>query len=270
MKTALSLVALWLLSLTCHATCGFKPSVQKVVSLSGPITVLLKETGLLRATAVKGISIFSPIQKRDFRGTIYPGGLFLARSTLAEFAGGVVFYDSGRELRKILMTQPGIRTIEVNSRDLLPLEVVDRSIDLLRGLTHGCEDGFKAFRDRARGLQDELLRSIPKGFKVVFFLGRFTGDRAPELVMANDGAVKLLRREKGIATYPSELAYVNWSARILASLPAKTLFVGLVDPSMDGEQRLVKSGERWTVTFPGILVPGSTQLAGLVYWVRGL
>jgi hypothetical protein len=88
--------------------------------------------------------------------------------------------------------------------------------------------------------------------------------------MANDGAVKLLRRERGISTYPSELAYVNWSARILASLPAKTLLVGLVDPSMDGEQQLVKSGERWTVTFPGILVPGSTQLAGLVYWARKL
>ncbi len=270
MKTALSLFSFWLISLSCHGSCGFKPSIKKVISLSGPITVLLKQVGLLNAPAVKGISIFSPIQRQEFKGTIYPGGLFLARSTLSEFSGGEVFYDSSRELRKILLTQPGIRAIEVNTRELLPLEVVDRSIDLLRGLTLGCEEEFRSFRDRTQKIQSELLRLIPEGFKVVFFLGRFTGVRAPELVMANDGAVKLLRRERRITTYPSQLAYANWSARILASLPAQTLFVGLVDPSLDGAERLVKSGPRWTVTFPGILVPGITQLEGLVFWARKL
>jgi hypothetical protein len=270
MRTALSLVLLLLVSAPVYAACAFRKDVAKVISLSGPVTVLLREAGLLRHPAVTGISIFSPIRRKEFGGKIYPGGLFLARSALAEFAGGVVFYDAGRELRRILQTVSGIRAIEVNTRDRLPLEVIDHTIVLVTGVTEGCEAAFRKFRGRGQALQDELLRKVSAELKVVFFLGSFRGTRPPELVMANDGVVKLLRRERRIATYPSDLAYVNWSARLLASLPARTLLVGLEDSSMDGEKKLTTAETRTTVTYPGILVPGITQLAGLLYWARGL
>lgn len=266
MKTFVSLLLLFY-SLSSFGICEFKPQVKKVISLSGSMTVLLKETGLLSDPKLKGISVFSPVSESEFKGKIYPGGLFLAQSTLSEFSDGIVFFDKSEQLKKILQTRRDITAVEVSTRGLLPLEVIEESIRLLSPYTLGCEEKFAQFKKTAALLQEKLLRKIPSVY-VVFYLGSIQGTKAPELVMVNDGVVALLIKEKKIKTYPSPHAYVNWSAKVISEMPRETLHVGIHDPSMKNEKKIKRSSNWMTLSYPGSLVPGYSQLEAFMYWAE--
>ena len=84
------------------AKCTFRQDLKKVISLSGPMTVLLKEVGLLDHPALGGISVFNPVSKEQFKKKIYPGGIFLANSTLKEFKDSVVFFDESQQVKNVL------------------------------------------------------------------------------------------------------------------------------------------------------------------------
>ena len=117
-------------------------------------------------------------------------------------------------------------------------------------------------------IQIEILKRLPIGLSVVFYLGNFIGGRAPEMVMVNDGVVKWLIEEKKITTYPTELAYVNWSARILKSFPATTMHVAVKDSGRNGEQQIKRSSAGMTLVYPGSLVPGLSQLEAFLSWAK--
>lgn len=248
--------------------CEWKPEVKKVVTLSGSMTVLMKKTGLLSKKEVQGISVFSPVSKNDFSGKIYPGGIFIAQGTLNEFSGTTVFYEKSEQLRKIFQSRNDINKVEIYTRGKVPLEVVEYSIEQLKPFVKGCEKAFTEFTDEAKAVQKKLLDKLSGKATVVFYLGEIRGNRFPEMVVVHDGVVSLLLKENKIQSYPSELAYVNWSAKVMADLPKETLHVGLVDPGMNDEKKIKRSSNRMTLIYPGSLIPGFSQLEAFLYWAE--
>ncbi len=268
MRILLSL--LWLVSTNSYGVCGFKAEVDKVFSLSGSTTVLLKELGLLQHSKVKGISVFNPVSAGEFSGKVYPGGIFLSRDSLTEFIGGLVFYDESRELTKILNSMSTINSREIRTRSLSPLQAFDKALDEVSLYLKGCEDKARMLREKFLGLEKQLLEKVPAGLPVIFYLGELRGDRYPEMVIVNDGVVKWLKDKQRIKTYPSTLAYVNWSSRMMQSLPENTLHVGVKDSGNSGEKSVKRSSKKMTLIYPGALVPGLSQLEAFLYWAQSL
>lgn len=252
------------------ASCSFKSQFKKVISLSGPMTILLRETQLLNDPALEGISIFNPISENEFRKKRIPGGIFLSQRTLSEFENALIFYDEGRELRKILSTGRGIQSVEIKTRNKYPIEVVDSLIRTIRPLTNGCDQLLSRFKANAVRMEMELLKKLPSSLKVVFYLGRFKNQRPPELVIVNDGVVKKLIQENKIKTYPSELSYVNWSSKIMDTLSKDFIHLGIEDSGSKLMKEIKRSSMKMTLIYPGALVPGFSQLEAFLFWANSL
>lgn len=250
------------------ADCSFRKEITKVISLSGPMTVSLKELGLLKK--IQGISVFNPVSSEDFSGKIYPGGVFLSPSSLDELKEAVVFFDEGRELRKVFSNRSDIMAREIKSRNLIPLAVIEETLKVLNRYLSGCNDEISSYLKRAKKLEEELVNLIPHKLQAVFYLGELKKARSPDLLMVNDGIVKFLLTQNKLKTYPSSLAYVNWSAKILNTFPQSTFHVGLKDTGREGEIKLTRSANRMTLFYPGALVPGYSQLQAFLYWVKNL
>lgn len=252
------------------AICDFKPHVSKIVSLSGSSTVVLKELGLLKNKKVQGISLFNPVTTEEYSGKVYPGGIFLSRETLKEFSGAVVFFDEARELRKILEATSSVEGKEIKTRNLNPDEAVSETLKVISPYLQDCEGKISSLHQRVKVLMDEIVEKIPSNFTAVFYLGEFRGGRVPEMVMANDGVIKWLKEKKKIKTYPSSLAYVSWSAKIMNSLSKDTHHVALKDSGRDGKKEIKRSSLGMTLVYPGVLVPGISQLEAFLFLFRSL
>lgn len=242
--------------------CEVNPRTS-IYSLSGPVTVLLEELKLLNSPQLKGISIFHPVAAGEFKGEVLAGGVFLGHRVLSQLKGSVVFFDESQELSRIFKLQTGLKSFEVKTRGLLPLEVTDRSLEILQPFLSGCESRIEHLKRRHQERANQLLKIIPlKTF--VFFLGELR-ERMPDLIMVNDGIVKWLVQQKKIRTYPSDLAYVNWSAKLMASLPSKTVRVGIVDSGKELKKNLKKIQQGFNLTYPGVLIPGISQIEGFIF-----
>lgn len=248
--------------------CDFKKDINKVISFSGSSTAVLKELGLLKHLKVKGISVFNPVTSEDFSGKVYPGGIFLSHQALSELNGSIIFYDESRELHKIFNSRPGIISREIKTRNLVPLKAVEATLTSMGEFLSGCEEKIASIKTKVVNIQNEILKKLPAKLTVIFYLGDFSGGRPPEMVMVNDGVVKWLIEEKRITTYPTELAYVNWSSKILKSFPASTLHVAVKDTGRNGEQKIKRSSAGMTLVYPGAVVPGFPQLEAFLFWVN--
>lgn len=252
-----------LFSLYCFssfAQCDFAKS-SNVVSLSGTTTVLFKELGLL--SKLKGISVFNPITAAEFSGKVYPGGIFLSQSSLGELKGVQVFFDESRELGKIFRSQQ-INAIEIKTRNQTPTETIHRTLKEIIPLTVGCDKKVAELEKKRISLEQKIMNAIPVKKNILFFLGEIKGDRLPEMIMANDGVVKWLRMQEKISTYPSDLAYVNWSAKILQELQGMK-YVGISDPARENKKEVKVIGPSINFSYPGSLVPGLSQLEAFAY-----
>lgn len=259
-------LSLLFLSFQLQAACNFKADVKKVISLSGSSTVILKELGLL--SKVQGISVFNPIAANEFSGKVYPGGIFLSHGSLSELENSVVFYDESRDLKKVLSSRSNIKAYEIHTRNLVPAEAVKVTLTTLAPHIQNCEEKIKAVNLKVSNLEEKILTKLPAVTNVVFYLGEFRNNQAPEFVMVNDGVVKWLKEKKKINTYPTTLAYVNWSSKLMRELPENTLHVGIKDPGRELRKEIKKSSRRMTLIYPGSLVPGVTQLEAFLYWAE--
>jgi hypothetical protein len=269
MRIFLSLLVL-IFSFQLPAACDFKNEIKKVFALSGSAAVVLKELGLLSHPKVQGISVFAPIKENEFKGKVYPGGIFLSHKTLNDFNDGVVFYDESRELRRILNSHQKVIGEEIKTRNLTPMEAIDATTGVLLSSLVGCEEKIAGLKKKALKLQQQIMVKLPEVRSIIFFIGNVKHGRLPEMIMANDGIVKWLRKEKKILTYPSDLAYVNWSAKILQSFSKEALHVVIQDPGRDQRIEIKKSSKIVTLSYPGSLAPGLSQLEAFSYFFEGL
>ena len=253
----------FLFAFSSYAACEFGPSVKSVYSLSGPVTQIIERAGLLSSPVVKGVSVFYPAPS-SFKGEKIPGGVFLSPAKLDEMKSGVVFYDESQELRKLFKTKQ-IPAVEMKSRNLVPAEVVGRAIQNLQTSVTGCEAKFKSITDSVASLEKNILDLMKSKLNVIFFLGFVGEGKLPELVMANDGLVLWLRKKNLINTYPSELAYLNWSSSILNRLQKSHLFLGMKEESVPSVKG---NASRATLIYPGCLIPGPAQLEAWLYFLQ--
>lgn len=259
-------IFLFILCFDSFAVCDFKNDITKVVSLSGSTTIILKEMGLLNHAKVQGVSIFNPVTTSEFKGKIYPGGVFLSHQALSDLKGSLVFYDESRELNKIFRSRADINSKEIKTRNLVPMDAIDSTLASMKEFILGCDSEIAALKNKANLLQNNILKKLPAQLTVIFYLGDFLGGRPPEMVMVNDGVVKWLISEKRITTYPSELAYVNWSSKIINSFSPSTLHLAVKDSGRDGEKKIKRSPVGMTLVYPGSLVPGLSQLEAFNFW----
>lgn len=261
MKTLASLFLL--INFSALAECQFRPSVKSVYALSGPVTQIIERTGLLTSPLVKGVSVFYPAPE-TFRGEKIPGGVFLSPAKLEEMKNGLVFIDESQELRKLFRAKK-INAVEMKSRNQEPGVVVTNAIKTLGPYVSGCEDKFQRITETSATLEKEIIGLMKSKLNVIFFLGTVGDGKLPELVMANDGLVLWLRKKNLINTYPSELAYLNWSSAIVNELQKNHLLLGLKEES---EPKVAGNAGRATLIFPGCLIPGIAQLEAWLYFLR--
>jgi hypothetical protein len=262
------LLASFLFNISISISCDFNSEVKSVYSLSGPVTLILKDLGLVNNKKLKGVSVFHPVSKKEFQGNFLPGGVFLSHETIKSLSGSVLFYDESRELSRIFSRYEGIRAVEIKTRSLTPMEVMKVMEKQLTPFLVGCD--LKKLTNNLKMRLEELKKLARKDSTFLFFLGLIQNNKYPELVMVQDGIVKWMIQEKLIKTYPSELAYVNWSARILNNLPKETYKVGLRDSGSSMETELKKDNHTINLTYPGALIPGSGQVEAMIYLFKNL
>ena len=126
--------------------------------------------------------------------------------------------------------------------------------------TQRCEGKIAMLEEKLEALEKELTsKTYPS---MIFFLGKIK-THYPELVMANDGHVTFLRELPKYKSYPSDLAYVPWSKKILQDYKG-SYKIGLEE----GKVMELKSlgDNKFNIKYRGVLTPGIRQ----IYFLKDL
>ncbi|MBT4790053.1 MAG: hypothetical protein HON90_00655 [Halobacteriovoraceae bacterium] len=252
MKTAFSIcfVFFCLQSLACELN-------EKIVSLSGPITMLLEELNLQNDKNLLAVSKFHPL-KEKFKGEILAGGLFLSKKTLIKYSKTKIFFDKSREFKNLMKRSHIKNTIEVDTRDQDPFEAFQTSLVKLSNSLSHCHKVVLALETKVTGIQKKLQLN-PFLKKSIYFLGTFRYGKIPQTVMANDGFVLSLKQFESYTGYPSDFAYLTWSDKILKTLVEHKLIA--VSESRSKEIKISKISEkRYNLSYRGLLTPGIRQI----------
>ena len=95
---------------------------KPLVSLSGPVTMVLEELNLLEDPNLAAISVFHPINKKT-SAKILAGGVFLSKRTMESFQDKFVFFDKSMELKKNYKMAKIKNFAEINSLGLDSFEL---------------------------------------------------------------------------------------------------------------------------------------------------
>ena len=229
---------------------------KEVVSLSGPITMLLEELNLLKDKNLKAISKFHPI-KKETKAVLIAGGLFLSKRKLTHFKKVIFFYDQSRELSQILKKAKIGSPIEVKTRSLNPFSTVESNLISLEPFLIGCQQKIEEVKNKIKVIEKGI--SLPPEFiHSIFYLGRLR-DKKPNIVIGKDGFILSLLTIQGFKTYPTDLAYVPWSKKIVDQLEDYT-HIGLNDFLEDDLLMKRRSTKLVNLFFRGIFIPGIRQV----------
>lgn len=227
------------------------------VSLSGPVTFLLSELGLVEELNLKGISIFSPINKSTYKGKIYGGGLFLSEKEINDFEKKIVFYDSSRELEKYLTKSKASKILEIQTRQLDAVVATQEIVKNLSPYLRNCDEKLKDLDLKIKNIKDKLMSFKKSNKTILFYLGKIDKNKKPNLLIVNDGFVKTLRDLNIVSTYPSELSYVNWSPKIIKNLQ-NVIYIGISEGEKFKQE--TQALDQFNIMYPGALTPGLSQL----------
>ncbi len=235
---------------------------QPVLSLSGPISHLLKRLDLLGHPQVKAISIFHGIGASDFKGDRLGGGVFLSGDYLKKFSSPLVFIDESMELRKNLEHQK-LLPIEIKTRNLDPFQAYKISLEKLAPYLKGCE---KKITNMELYVADQMKRSRSftklKG-TFIFYLGELRGvGRPPNLIMV-DNFVLWFKNKILLETYPTKLNYAPWSEKVMKILlKGKVIEIGLINKETKDNLLVVQTLSKTKINLihPSLLIPGIAQI----------
>lgn len=257
MQMAIKKPLLILLFLSASINIAFgKCHIEKsIVSLSGPMTHFLEELDLVRDENLKAISKFHPL-KKEFKGEVLAGGLFLSPQVFHKYKDALIVFDKSREFKYLLEKSNHMNFLEIDSRDQDPFEVINLLEVKALGFLKGCRSKLSDTSKKFKSLKEKLLTKNIE-IKANFFLGSLSG-KLPETIIANDGPVIFLRKFSGFSTYPSELAYVNWSMR---EFKRQKGFVNIGLNEAKTEEFKVKEVKPnyFDISYRGVLTPGIRQ-----------
>ncbi len=250
---------------------------KKIVSLSGPITQLLKEMDLLNDPMLKAISIYNMIEKKHFNGHFIGGGLLLSPKFLQKLGAGVLFFDESREMKRTLGKIKKIKIVELRSVGDDPFVVYEQSKRILIPYLKGCSLVLKKLDSRISKMKETLSamrRSKRTNKKIFFYLGKIqNGHRRPNILMNRDGFVLSLINLGIIQSYPSKLKYLPWSEKIVNKFKEKNDLVEIGLVANIKYKKLVMSKETpnlFNVYHPTMLIPGIAQIFFLMEFLPEL
>lgn len=232
---------------------------SEYISLSGPVSFLLNELGLLKDKNLLGISVFSPIDKSKFKNKIYGGGLFLSDKEKSDFDKKTVFYDDGQELKKYFKRTSSKKIIKISTRQLDAFSAHEVVLSKLAPYLANCDNELKKINAKVKKVQEKLkfFKIKNKDKTYLFYLGEVLENKVPNLLMVNDGIAKTLVDSKIIRGYPSKLTYVSWSQKIVNSLK-NVIHIGISESDRFELIKVLKG--RFNLKAPGALTPGLSQI----------
>lgn len=251
MKVGISFFLLIFLTIRTVHACHLK---QSLVSLSGPVTMILEELKLLSDPKLLGVSKFHPVKNQEVKKLA--GGIFLSRKTLDDFGESIIFFDKSKELSDTL-TKYTSHPFEVDTRSIDPFTATRLSLKKIKPFIQGCQERLVALESRLSKIEREL--KLPETFRhSVFYLGKM-GEKKPDLIIGNDGFVISLKKLAYFKTYPGNLSYLPWSKKILNKLK-EFKHIGINDSKSD--QLIIKkiSNDKYNFYLRGIFIPGITQV----------
>lgn len=238
--------------------CSFKQKTN-IFSLSGPVSMLLEFMQLENDTAIKGISVFHPIE--NYKGKRLGGGVFLSPKVFKNTDSAVVFFDESKELKKSLNQIKKIKKIEVSTRGQNSFESTSYALNLIKPYLVDCKQQIQKVENYMESV-DSKVNNWTLHKEMIFFLDKINDRlRLPTTLIVNDGFVLTLLQRNKINTYKSPLAYVNWSSKLLEKEYKKFLKIGVVDHKNNKELEIQKVNKNhYNIFFKGSLIPGISQL----------
>lgn len=245
-----------------------------IISLSGPITHLLRELNLLKKPVV-GISEFNGISEKEFSGTIFKGGMFLSPQALKSLNRPLLFFDESLEQRKTIK-KLGLDGIELITKNQDPFQAYELSKQKLLPYLKNCQEQLIVLQKKVETIKSNIAKSEKYPGRYFFYLGAIKKDgRRPNLIMIDNFVLSLLNNQL-IKTYPSPLNYVPWSEKIIHQYEQnqmeKVFSIGLVTSAKEktGLELTKVSDHEFNFSHPALLVPGLAQVNFLEELVRKL
>lgn len=225
----------------------------ELVSLSGPMTMLLEELDLLKDKKLLAISTFHPIT-RETSARVLVGGLFLSKKELMGYHNKLFFYDSSRDLSRLLENANIKNKVEIESRSKGAFEVLDLTVNILKPHLKNCAKPLNEISKFSTKIKKALQND--KELKLIFFLGKIK-NKLPNYIIANDGFVISLVKYAKLLTYKSELSYVVWSQKELSKYDDYKK-IGVYEAEIEDMHKVSKLTYNFAVS--GVLTPGISQI----------
>jgi hypothetical protein len=241
------------------SACGLKGNNEFVI-LSGPIAHSLKELNLLSNKKIKAITSYANIDKSESGAERLKGGIFLSNKTLSKYKNALFFYDKSFELERVLKNAGLKKRVPFDSIGLTPFEVIQKTKKFLTPYLKNCSKEFKRWDKKLLSFIKQLENLRPMKKPLLFFLGEIKKkERLPNLLMVQDGPVKALLEANKIISYPSPLAYVTWSQKVIDGMSRRPLYIGLVSEAHKSGAVIRRENNTLNIYDPIGLIPGWPQ-----------
>lgn len=250
--------------------CRIHPNNSLVV-LSGAITSTLRELKLLEDPHLIALSHFfvRGEESESLKKKMITGGFFMSSQVLKTFKDATIIFDKSLEYKKQFVKSGLNSFIEFETRDISPEDVILKSLKELKPFLVGCEENIANFQSVVKNMMIKIKELAWKKKKALFFLGKISLNKNPNMLMVNDGFVRTLLDQEKIISYPAQSAYVIWARKTMNLFSdGATLYFGLEeDQSMKLSIKKIKSNH-WNLSTWGIFTPGFGQLRFLYEFIK--
>ena len=234
---------------------------REVVSISSPITGVLRELGLLKDPNLRAVSIFHPLTSAEFVGPRLGGGLFLSKKEMETFKSASFYFDQSAELSRRLKQLSLQHRIQIRTRGQDPFAITQMALAVLNEDLEKCETQITKLQAWLKEQQSFLQAQAAFKGETFFFLGEIRSGKLPSLMMVKDGPILFWLKQGKLKTFDSPLSYVTWGEKWKKNLKGHELFVGLVQGPADQEFRIENlGGNQFNVFDPMSLSPGPWQI----------
>lgn len=243
---------------------------QDIVSISAPVTGVLKELELLNDPHLKAISLFHPLKESEFKGARLGGGLFLSQKGMAPYKETIFFYDQSAEITKRVKLLPFKRRVQVLTRGFDPFVISSMALTVLSDVLIGCEAKVSRFQTWMKNEREFQISHKAFSGEIYFFLGEIRAGKLPQLLMVKDGPISFWIRHGKVKTFDSPLSYVSWGEKWKKSLSGTERLVGLVQSKANEDFRIEKiTDKQMNVYDPYVLSPGPWQIHFMRHFAKG-
>lgn len=232
------------------------------------MSYLLTDFSLIQDEKLRAVSSFHHFVK-DFKGERIAGGIYLSLKKMKSLSEipYVLFADESQELEDRLSffkkEIPSIKHIHlIKSRNKTPFQVTEELVNLLQPyLDYKC--GYKIQnlkKDLKRILKLSQEMKFPEDKSFLFYLGDQSFGNQNQTLLVNDSFNLVFKLNEKFRTYPSDLAYVSPSVKILRSMEGSSINLGLVENNRKELKVEEVKKNTYNLYQEGILYPGLSQV----------